>query len=196
MEGSFNKFRKAKFGGFNRKDVIDYIEKIQNEFFSYKKETDETVSRLREKISELEKLAENNGVVASEGENFANSEADSEKTADYSTADEITIATSKLKNVTDELCNSLNDFIDRLSENSIPVVLNVPFEEDDELSEIQETEQEEPVLSRVDSILSCASSIFLDYKSDASIEEIKATDKTSATGKDIKSILDNAGFIC
>ena len=75
MESSFNKFRKAKFGGFNRKDVIDYIEKIQNEFFSYKKETDETVSRLREKISELEKLAENNGVVASEGENFANSEA-------------------------------------------------------------------------------------------------------------------------
>lgn len=196
MENNFNKFRKAKIGGFNRKDVIDYIEKIQNEFFSYKKETDETVSRLREKIAELESLADNSYSTSAKADVVDVIESDSEKSVESCPADEITLATSKLKNVTDELCNSLNEFIDRLSENSIPVVLNVPFEEVIEDNEdVTEEIEEEIVLSKVESILMSASSIFLS-QNEAENENKESKGKCATAKKDINSILDKAGFVC
>ena len=197
MENNFNKFRKAKIGGFNRKDVIDYIEKIQNEFYNYKKETDETVSRLREKIAELESLTDNSCSTSVKADAEDRIVSDSEKSTESCPADEITLATSKLKNVTDELCNSLNEFIDRLSENSIPVVLNVPFEEEEleDDADLTEEFEEEIVLSKVESILMSASSIFL-TKNEEKNENNDNNRKCAVVKKDINNILDKAGFVC
>lgn len=37
----FNRlFRKAAFGGFNKEDVINYIEKTKNDFFEYKQQSE------------------------------------------------------------------------------------------------------------------------------------------------------------
>ncbi len=51
-------FRKTVFGGFNREDVINYIEKLKNEFFEYKTNTDSIISGLYEKINSLNDLLE------------------------------------------------------------------------------------------------------------------------------------------
>ena len=53
MNKEYTSFRKAAFGGFNRRDVISYIEKMRNESFEYKKQVEETVKSLNEKIREL-----------------------------------------------------------------------------------------------------------------------------------------------
>lgn len=122
MDNNINKFRKAAFGGFNRKDVIDYIEKIQNEFFDYKKETEKTVERLNEKITQLESLC--SGVERPMDEAEEKADASEQMMEENASAGEINMATAKLRNVTEELCRSLNDFMEKLSENSISVMLD------------------------------------------------------------------------
>ena len=194
MDGNYNKFRKATFGGFNRKDVIDYIEKIQNEFFDYKSETEKAVKKLRERIEELEKLT-NVEVCCREI-----AETDSEdkiEPTDSASANEINIATDKLKNVTDELCRSLTDFIEKLSENSISVMLDIPLEEHMEEASafgIGEERQEEPP-DKVQSILNSASSIFTQSKRN---EKAVLTEELSEIkdNKTITDILNSVSFIC
>lgn len=104
------KFRKATFGGFNRKDVIDYIEKIKNESFEYKKQVEETVNSLNEKMRELENAARfvNNGITEN------TSGIISQRYAKENFSD-IGQATRELKAVADELCRSLGDFVDLLN---------------------------------------------------------------------------------
>lgn len=45
---------RAALGGFKRTEVIDYIEKLQNDFFAYRKANEENVRELVNRISELE----------------------------------------------------------------------------------------------------------------------------------------------
>ena len=190
MDSNYNKFRKATFGGFNRKDVIDYIEKIQNEFFDYKTETEKTVKKLHEKINELERLTAGELQIAETEEKT--------ETSEFAPANEINEATDKLKNVTDELCRSLTDFIEKLSENSISVMLDIPYEEnsDDENYDIEcEKDKQEEPFNKVESILSSVSSIFtLAQKNETSAENKASVDMKA--NKSIKDILNSASFIC
>ncbi|MCQ2463576.1 MAG: hypothetical protein MJ177_09290 [Clostridia bacterium] len=45
---------KSSFAGFKREDVICYIEKISNDFFDYRKESEATVKELQQRIELLE----------------------------------------------------------------------------------------------------------------------------------------------
>lgn len=110
MEKEFGTFRKAAFGGFNRKDVISYIEKMKNETYEYKLQVEQTVSSLNEKIAELEQAA---ALVQVELP-----EAEKESSAPVITGD-IKDATRHLKSVADELCRSLGDFIEKLTKKGL-----------------------------------------------------------------------------
>lgn len=56
MENSGN-FRKSLFG-FNRKDVMDYIAQLHNEYYAYRKEQEKLVAELYEKIEKSENSPE------------------------------------------------------------------------------------------------------------------------------------------
>ena len=81
-------FRKATFGGFNKEDVMQYIENMKNEFFDYKAQVEETIRALNEKLA----LAEPNDP---EAQPLAEQPTD--------TATSINEATAHLKQVADEL---------------------------------------------------------------------------------------------
>lgn len=140
MENNYNRFRRAAIGGFNRQDVIEYIEKMKNEFFDYKKEVEQTVSQLNEKISELEKLCETKE--AEFVEEVAAAEENGEEGGNDAVSD-INEATLKLRMVADELCKSLSDFMERVSENAVSVVIE--RREDEEESEKCIEEEEEVI---------------------------------------------------
>ena len=112
MAKEFGSFRKATFG-FNRKDVIAYIEKMRNESYEYKKQVEDTVNSLNEKIRELENAARlMDKVVPAES-------SDTESGITAESCEDIGLATKHLKSVADELCRSLGDFMDKLSEKGL-----------------------------------------------------------------------------
>ncbi len=179
MEKEFGTFRKSAFGGFNRKDVIDYIEKMHNETFEYKKQVEQTVSSLNEKIFELEKAAMLIEMNASACENeipVGSVELSGESVGD------IRDATKHLKSVADELCKSLSGFIEKLTQRGL-------FDNNSEVkAESVFAEKEEG--DKVESILSVLS--FLDKESVAE-EEIKENVQKE---KDcVSSILDGLSFL-
>ncbi len=105
MDCNFN-FRKAKIGGFNKKDVISYIEKMRNDFFDYKTAVESTIDTLNAKINELEALM-NEQTVAEE----ASVNVQPEPSAPVDPLANINEATSQLKMVAEELCRNLSDFM-------------------------------------------------------------------------------------
>ncbi len=133
MENEFGTLRKKAFGGFNPKDVVDCIEKTRNELYEYKTSAQKTIEELKEKIEKLESeknalekvnadLAKANAELIENAK--ANEKAEStEISGDSLTVIEINAATNELKKVADDLCNSLRDFMDRIAQNSISVVV-------------------------------------------------------------------------
>lgn len=153
MSSSERLFRNSVFGGFNKDDVIDYIENMKNEFFEYRSQVEQTVKELNKKIAELEseakaakqKAAEADkraadAVESSEAAVAAAQKAAEEKLALQKAAleekeraadpvGEISLATDRLRRVADEICDNLSSFIDRISESSIAVTIAQPAEE-------------------------------------------------------------------
>ena len=133
MDNEFGKLRKKTFGGFNPKDVVDFIEKTRNELFEYKTSAQKNIEELKEKVEKLESekaaLEKVNADLAKANsellENAKCAEATDVKEAagDSLTVIEINAATNELKKVADDLCNSLRDFMDRIAQNSISVVV-------------------------------------------------------------------------
>lgn len=116
------KLRKTTFGGFNKQDVISYIEKVKNEAYEEKSRLQKQVKELTDKIGDLEAQvsafdAEKDKLVKRIGELSVNGEGKNE------TVEEINEATNHLKNVADELCQSLRDFMERISENCCSVII-------------------------------------------------------------------------
>ncbi len=134
MEKEFGALRKKAFGGFNPKDVVDCIEKTRNELHEYKTSAEKNIEELKEKIEKLESekaalekvnadLAKANAELIENAKAEEKEEAESENSGDSLTVIEINAATNELKKVADDLCNSLRDFMDRIAENSISVVV-------------------------------------------------------------------------
>lgn len=134
MEKEFGTLRKIAFGGFNPKDVVDCIEKTRNELYEYKTSAEKNIEELKEKIEKLESeksalekvnedLARANAELIENAKAEETEEAEIENSGDSLTVTEINAATSELKKVADDLCNSLRDFMDRIAENSISVVV-------------------------------------------------------------------------
>ena len=105
MEDSTRLFRKAAFGGFNKDDVMDYIESMKREFFNYKTKVEQTIQELNEKLAALE--AAGDGVTTAQAQPAADEES--------SAALDIHAATDHLKQVADELCSNLSRLISRIS---------------------------------------------------------------------------------
>lgn len=181
MEKEFSTFRKSTFGGFNRKDVISYIEKMRNESYEYRMQVEETVKSLNEKIVELENAARLMEVDLAVCGEEVNAPATLENMGDISDA------TVHLKAVADELCRSLGEFMEKLSRKGL-------FEktEDDISSEadiISETEEASDEKSLVDGILSSLSFIFEDGAESDPVAEVKEAEKKSDTVTDILEVL-------
>jgi len=105
-------FRKAKFGGFNKEDVMQYIETMKTEFFEYKAQVEETIRELHEKLQAFEHTDTSAAPSAVE---FLSSDSDP--------AVSINEATNHLKQVADELCEKMNQLIDHLpQQNGVPTV--------------------------------------------------------------------------
>lgn len=113
MEKKFGTFRKATFGGFNRKDVISYIEKIKNETFEYRCQVEDTIKKLNEKIIELE-----GALVTDANSSYISGKGEITIPSGEGYTD-IKDATQHLREVADELCSSLGDFIEKLSQRGL-----------------------------------------------------------------------------
>ncbi|MBR5826292.1 MAG: hypothetical protein IKY78_04310 [Clostridia bacterium] len=111
MEGNYISFRKAKVGGFNKRDVISYIEKMRNDFFDYKVAVESTIDKLNTKVRELELACED------QKEQIREVIVEVPVMAENSTdpLSGINEATSQLKIVADELCRNLSDFMFKIS---------------------------------------------------------------------------------
>ena len=95
-------FRKAAFGGFNKEDVMQYIETMKTEFFDYKSQVEETIRELNEKLASLES-ADISGTSKTEG--FLHSD---------DPAMSINEAAEHLKRVADEICEKMSRLIGAL----------------------------------------------------------------------------------
>lgn len=177
MEKEFSTFRKSTFGGFNRKDVINYIEKMRNESYEYKMQVEETVRSLNEKIVELENAARLIEADVAHADEEANVSQTKENMSD------INDATKHLKAVADELCRSLGEFMDKLSRKGL-------FEKSEDIissdAPVAISNEDEPAEeSLVDGILSSLSFIFEDKAENGVITEIEEVKKTEDTVSDI-----------
>ncbi len=186
MEKEFSSFRKSTFGGFNRKDVINYIEKMRNESFEYKKQVEETVNSLNEKIIELENAARLMEV------DLIEDDVTEDAPASVENMNDINDATKHLKSVADELCRSLGEFMEKLSRKGLFVRLeeSLPFEQDiiADIEKAEETEEK----SLVDGILSSLSFLYED-------KSVKADATPTAKAKDsdttVSDILGGLSFL-
>ena len=140
MEENYISFRKAKVGGFNKKDVISYIEKMRNDFFDYKKAVETTIDQLNSKIRELETACEMQKETVKEI--VVEVPVEVEKKADP--LNDINEATSQLLLVADELCRSLSDFMTRITSGEQNVVQTASKPEifEDVSAYIEETAKE------------------------------------------------------
>lgn len=204
MSNTERLFRNSVFGGFNKEDVIDYIENMKNEFFEYRSQVEETVKGLNKRIATLENEAKAANIRANEAENKVADALRSSKAAEERLAlekaaieekgesgdpiEEINLATDRLRRVADEICDNLSSFIDRISENSIAVTIAQPAEEASAFEEAavshKETKEEKAVSPDAESILSFIDGIL------ASGIGRKAEEKTEITEKKEPSLLD------
>lgn len=203
-------FRKNVFGGFNRDDVIDYIENMKNDFFEYRAQVELTVKELNEKILKLEsdlrtadiKLSEankkaeeaiENSMMSKRAAKSAEEQLEKEKAAlaEKSENDplcEINLATDRLKKVADEICDNLSTFIEKISENSIAVTIAQPETEVSAHADSAKSEEskkaEEKKLSEPDaeSILSFIDDLLASTEAEIKKETEKKNEKSCLDG--------------
>ena len=108
MEKTNRLFRKAAFGGFQKEDVMQYIETMKTEFFDYKAQVEETIRELNEK---LEAFEQGSGAPA---------DVPAAPAQSGETALSINQATEHLKQVADELCDKMNRLLGRMQSEQAP----------------------------------------------------------------------------
>ena len=146
MDNSSRLFRKAVIGGFNKDDVIDYIESMKNEFFEYRKQVETTIGELNQKIKELEEAGNAVCPTQEPSEKEPDSdpleplESEFKNNVSFSVG-EINAATDHLKKTADKLCENLTEFMDKISSNCISVTVEAPIRQTDDADE----PTEEPV---------------------------------------------------
>lgn len=166
-------FQRAFFGGFNRKDVMDYISDLSDEFYKYKRETVSKVSELKKEIADLEKaynvLLEENNALKDENERLCSGE----KAGDAKERTDI-------RPIIDSITESLNTLISVLSDDDISAE-NQAFDSSD--NENESNRQNEETVSDENITLSEAVTDEEPTLSDSSEEPLKPeiTDEKSET---------------
>ena len=105
-------FRKTFFGGFNREDVIGYITKLKNEFYDYKKNSEQIINNLNQKITSLNVLLEKAASVSKEDEDVQESPVSDNEIVSLS-IHEITKAAADLKSVAELICGNFDSFFEK-----------------------------------------------------------------------------------
>ena len=100
MEKEQRLFKKQMFGGFNKEDVISYIEKMKLEFSDYKQQVEETMETLNAQIESLQGSPREELPVSPKEDSDA--------------VESLSEATERLKEVGESLCENLNALIDRM----------------------------------------------------------------------------------
>lgn len=106
-------FRKAVIGGFNRQDVIEYIEKTKNEFFEYKKENEKIIGELYEKINSLSSLLEEAKAVKEEIDCEQNTDTEAEENSSL-TVSEISKVALELKSAAEMICCNFENLFKKM----------------------------------------------------------------------------------
>lgn len=132
MDNNIN-FQRAFFGGFKRKDVMDYISELSDEFYKYKRETVSKVSGLKKEIADLEKaysaLLEENNALKDENARLSSDERVSD-----------TKERTDIRPIIDSITESLNTLICVLSDDDIPAENQAYDSSDNENESIQQDE--------------------------------------------------------
>ncbi|MGN0443745.1 MAG: hypothetical protein ACI4F5_03925 [Acutalibacteraceae bacterium] len=132
MDNNIN-FQRAFFGGFKRKDVMDYIAELSDEFYKYKRETVSKVSGLKKEIADLEKaysaLLEENNALKDENARLSSDERVSD-----------TKERTDIRPIIDSITESLNTLICVLSDDDIPAENQAYDSSDNENESIQQDE--------------------------------------------------------
>lgn len=140
MDNTTKLFRKSPLG-FNREDVINYIERIKNDFYDYKTTSEKTVSELKEKINELEEALANNKT--QELQNIENDDVDFS-----SSVSKINMAAEHLRETADKICDDIGGFLEKVLNSDknqqqysdfSEFILNEEFESDDEIENIDDS---------------------------------------------------------
>lgn len=206
MEENYISFRKAKVGGFNKKDVIAYIEKMRNDFFDYKKAVEATIDQLNAKVRELETACQ----VQSETVKEVIVEVPVAVESNADPLSDINEATSQLRLVADELCRSLSDFMSKISvsEQDVSQTSEKPeiFENvsayieetakeifEEECEESSDNTDEEPVVDKVAEILS--SSLNFSFVKNEKTSSVNTKTEEVKNGKSILDCLSSCSFL-
>lgn len=192
MDNINNLFRKATFGGFNREDVINYIERIKNEHFDYKNKAERNIEELKEKIAELE-------AALSVALNAAQKE---EKTVEIdisSSVDEINKATDRLKETADKVCDDIGEFLDKVltssahKDDGCTVEIVISGDADEKAQENEE--EQEPGDNEFTSILSqiADDACKIKHQANENPTEFK-TEKTQENKNILDDLFGNSAF--
>lgn len=185
MDNGYISFRRAKVGGFNKKDVINYIEKMRNDFYDYKKAVEATVDSLNDKIRELEVLNDN-------------SKTDISKPSDSGTEvrscdpiSDINASAVRLRMVADELCRNLTDFMCTVIGEAVTETEECKDEEN--IEESAEDCCDEPTsFDKVSEILARSSNF--SFLSDEKDEKLKEEKPVAADGCTVLDKLTSSAF--
>ena len=104
---SATKLFKTSALGFNRSDVINYIEKTRNDFYDYKIQTQRTIDDLNDKIKELEEALKSK-------ENYIYESKPSDNVDFSSSVSQINEAADHLRETADKICVDIGDFLDKI----------------------------------------------------------------------------------
>lgn len=139
MDTATKLFKTSAFG-FNRSDVINYIEKTKNDFYDYRIQTQRTIEDLNEKIKELEASLKSKDNLISE-----NKSADS---LDFSSSvSQINEAADHLRETADKICDDIGDFLDKILTADREAFIENEFYEDKADEIFPETEIESSDIS-------------------------------------------------
>ena len=131
MDNVTKLFKTSAFG-FNRSDVINYIEKTRNDFYDYKVQTERTISDLNEKIKELEEAL-------AAKDNTASDDKISDSIDFSSSVSQINDAAYHLRETADKICDDIGDFLDKILSSDKEFVSSVDTEVSKEEKIISET---------------------------------------------------------
>lgn len=184
MEKNNRLFRKATFGGFNKDDVIDYIEKMKLEFFEYRSQVEETIKELNEKIASFESMDYVLQNILNEDQQIKADSPDVEYDYGDDAISYINEATNHLKKVADELCDNLNKFMKKFNETA---TFAVPVNEAKPNASFEPIEKEKT--SGAASISLALDSLLENIQGEKTENIEPKTDETSAL--ELDSLLEN-----
>ena len=131
MDNVTKLFKTSAFG-FNRSDVINYIEKTRNDFYDYKVQTERTISDLNDKIKELEEAL-------AAKDNTASDDKITDGIDFSSSVSQINEAAYHLRETADKICDDIGDFLDKILSSDKEIINSVDNEVSNEEKITSET---------------------------------------------------------